>query len=161
MKPSGGQARTLLDGSVAGLTLRLLVAAGLAVVAYVHADLASGYDGVRATISEGDLFRTEAVAASVAALVVLAFGRKTGFGLALLVAVSALGAIVLYRYVDVGTLGPLPNMYEPIWFPEKTVAAVAAAATAVLAAGGLLRELRPRQKAAAALTTDRRTEVKP
>jgi hypothetical protein len=127
-----------LGGSGPELALRLLVAAGLAVIAYVHADLAPGYGGVRATISEGQLFWAMAVAASVAALVVLAVGRRTGFGLALLVAVSALGAIVLYRYVDVGTLGPLPNMYEPIWFPEKTVAAVAAAATTVLAAAGLL-----------------------
>jgi hypothetical protein len=131
----------LLGGSVTGLVLRLLVAAGLAVVAYVHADLAPGYDGVRATVSEGQLFRGEAAAASAAALVVLAVGRRTGFGLALVVAVSALGAIVLYRYVNVGQLGPLPDMYEPAWFPEKTAAAVAAAVTTALAAGGLLRDM--------------------
>jgi len=28
------------------------------------------------------------------------------------VAASALGAVLLYRYVDVGSLSPLPNMYE-------------------------------------------------
>jgi hypothetical protein len=141
MTLSPPRARTPSSGSVVRLVLRGLVAAALAVVAYVHADLASNYDGVRATLSEGELFRAEAVAASVAALVVLAVGRRTGFGLALLVAISALAPIVLYRYVDVGALGPLPNMYEPIWFTEKTVAVVAAAAAAVLAASGLLSEL--------------------
>jgi hypothetical protein len=69
------------------------------------------------------------VAASVAALIVLVVGRRTGFGLALAVAGSALGAILLYRYVNVGQLGPLPNMYEPAWFTEKTTAAAEAAAT--------------------------------
>ncbi len=142
----GDRGHPLLGASVAGLVLRLLAAAGLAVVAYVHADLAPAYDGVRATISEGALFRGEAAAASAAALVVLAVGRRAGFGLALVVAASALGPIVLYRYVNVGGLGPLPNMYEPAWFPEKTAAAVAAAAATALAAGGLLWEIRARGK---------------
>jgi hypothetical protein len=125
-----------------GLILRLLVAAGLAVDAYVHADLAPLYDAIRASVSQGDLFRIEAAAASAAALIVLAWGRRTGFALALLVAASALGAILLYRYVNVGALGPIPNMYEPAWFPEKITAAVAEAAAVVFAAAGLLWEAR-------------------
>jgi hypothetical protein len=129
----------------ARLALRLLTAAGLAIDAYVHADLAPAYDAIHGSISQGDLFRIEAAVASAAALIVLAVGRRTGFGLAFLVAVSALGAIMLYRYVDVGTLGPLPNMYEPAWFTEKTIAAVAEAAAAVLAACGLLWEMRHRR----------------
>ncbi|MGH3789612.1 MAG: hypothetical protein ACRDRU_15170 [Pseudonocardiaceae bacterium] len=42
-----------------------------------------------------------------------------------LVASSALGAVLLYRYVDLGSLGPLPDMHEPVWYPEKTVSAIA------------------------------------
>lgn len=126
--------------------LRLLAAAGLAVDAYVHADLAPAYGGIRATISEGDLFRIEAGAAAGAALIVLVAGRRAGFGLALAVAASGLGALLLYRYVDVGRLGPVPNMYEPSWFPEKTAATVAEAAAAVLAAGGLLWAARQRER---------------
>lgn len=95
-------------------------------------------------VSQGDLFRIEAAVASVAALIVLAVGRRAGFGLAFAVAASALGAIVLYRYVDVGSLGPLPNMYEPAWFTEKSIAAAAEAVATVLAAGGLLWEVRRR-----------------
>ena len=61
-----------------------------------------------------------------------------------MVAASSLTAILLYRYVNVGQIGFLPNMYEPAWFPEKSVAAVAEAAATVLAAGGLLWEVRKR-----------------
>ena len=129
------------------LVLRLLVAAGLAVDAYVHADLAPIYDGIHGSISQGDLFRIEAGAAAAAALIVLVAGRRTGLGLAFVVAASALGALLLYRYVDVGRLGPLPNMYEPGWFPEKTTAAVAEAAAGLLAAGGLLAAVRHREAA--------------
>ena len=129
---------------VTGLVLRVLVAAGLAVSAYVHADLAPVYDGIRASISQGDLFRIDAAAASLAALVVLVVGRRTGFALAFVVAASSLGAILLYRYVNVGPLGPLPNMYEPAWFTEKSIAAIAEAAATVAAACGLLWEVRKR-----------------
>jgi plastocyanin len=131
------------------LVLRLLVAAGLAIDAYVHADLAPAYDGIRATVSQGDLFRIEAGAAAAAALIVLVAGRRAGFGLAFAVAAGGLGALLLYRYVDVGHLGPVPNMYEPSWFPEKTTAAVAEAGAAVLAAGGLLWAARQREPARA------------
>ena len=127
------------------LLLRLLVAAGLAVDAYVHADLAPLYDGIRGSISQGDLFRIEAGAAAAAALIVVVAGRRTGLWLAFAVAASALGALLLYRYVDVGRLGPLPNMYEPGWFPEKTTAAVAEATAGALSAVGLLRGVRHRE----------------
>jgi hypothetical protein len=140
--PAAARGRSLATPLL--LAMRVLVAAGLAVDAYVHADLASLYDGVHGSISQGDLFRTEAAVASVAALIVLAVGRRAGFGLAFAVAASALGAIVLYRYVDVGPLGPLPNMYEPAWFTEKSIAAAAEAVATVLAAGGLLWEVRRR-----------------
>ena len=131
----------------AGLVLRLLVAAGLAVDAYVHADLAPVYAGIHGSISQGDLFRIEAGVAAAAALIVLVAGRRAGFGLAFAVSASAVSALLLYRYVDVGRLGPLPNMYEPSWFGEKTVTAVAEAAAVALSAGGLLWQVRHRQAA--------------
>jgi hypothetical protein len=126
-----------------GHAIRLVTAAGLAVDAYVHADLASAYDGIQATISQGTLFRIEAGAASLAALLVLATGRRAAFALAAFVAASAFGAIMLYRYVDVGPLGPLPNMYEPVWFAEKTAAAIAAGVATLGAIGGLTLSRRP------------------
>ena len=40
-------------------------------------------------------------------------------------AATALAAVVVYRYVDLGALGPLPDLYEPVWYPEKVVGVVA------------------------------------
>ena len=50
---------------LARLPLRLLVAAGLAVDAYVRFDLASAYDTTSARISQGTLFQIEGAAAAV------------------------------------------------------------------------------------------------
>jgi hypothetical protein len=58
---------------------------------------------------------------------------------ALGVGASALGAVLLYRYVDVGSLGPLPDMYENTWqVPGKLLSAYAEGAAVVLAGLGLL-----------------------
>jgi hypothetical protein len=136
--------------------LRLLVAGGLAVDAWVHARLAAGYDANRHAggLSQGDLFRAEAVVAGVVALLVLvvalARARVAGLvvaALGFLVSASALGALLLSVYRDVGAVGPLPDMYEPYWFPDKTLAAVTegiAAAASVALAVMLWRRLRRR-----------------
>jgi len=124
------------------LALRVLTAAGLAIDAYIHADLAGAYDPVRHSISQGTLFRIEAGAAAFAALLIVVTAHRAAWAVAFLVAASSFGAIVLYRYVDVGTLGPLPNMYEPIWFTEKWVAAVAEAVATVTALAGFVVAVR-------------------
>jgi hypothetical protein len=57
----------------------------------------------------------------------------------LAVAASALAAVLLYRYVDLGVLGPLPDIYENTWqVPGKLLSAYAEGAAAVLAGLGLL-----------------------
>jgi hypothetical protein len=114
-----------------------VAAAGLGYDAYAHLDLASSFDANAAMISQGMLFRVEAVLACLAAVLVLITGRWVAAIFAVLVAGSALGAVLLYRYVDLGALGPLPNMYEPSWYLEKTLSAVAEA-VAVVAAGVVL-----------------------
>ena len=129
-------------GAGAQALLRVLTAAGLAVDAYVHADLASTYDPVRNSISQGDLFRVEAGASALAALLILLSAHRLVWAFAFLVAASGLGAILLYRYVNVGTLGPLPNMYEPLWFPKKTAAAIAEGVATLTALAGLAQSLR-------------------
>ncbi len=119
--------------------LRLVTAAALAVDAYVHADLASTYDFTHATISQGTLFRIEAGAAALAALLVIVAGRRRlVWAFAFLVAASGLFAVLLYRYVDVGAFGPFPNMYEPIWYAEKTRSAIAEAIGTGTALAGFL-----------------------
>jgi hypothetical protein len=55
----------------------------------------------------------------------------------------ALGAVLLYRYVDVGSLGPLPDMYEDTWqVPGKLLSAYAEGAAVLLAGVGLLSHRR-------------------
>ncbi|MDQ0752438.1 hypothetical protein QF034_006669 [Streptomyces africanus] len=111
---------------------RVLAAAGLAVDAYLHAHLAERYDAISSSISQGTLFRIEAALAALAALLVLVWRRLPGDLFAASVAVGGLALLLVYRYVDVGELGPIPNMYEPIWYGEKE-ATVVVQAVAVLA----------------------------
>ncbi|MFI6286034.1 hypothetical protein ACIBCM_14955 [Streptomyces sp. NPDC051018] len=110
---------------------RLIAAAGLAVDAFIHARLADHYDNVSATVSQGDLFRVEAALASLAALLVLVWRRPPSDAFAWLVAAGGLALLLVYRYVDVGQMGPVPNMYEPVWTIDKWIAAVAQAVTVI------------------------------
>jgi hypothetical protein len=115
--------------------LALVVASGLGVDAYVHWQLAPGFDGIQGTasphISQGGLFRLETALAVIAMLLVLLTRHRLGALLAFLIAAGGLGAVLLYAYVDVGGFGPLPDMYDPIWYPEKTLSAIAEAVAAV------------------------------
>ena len=130
---------TLARSPIASWTLRVGTAAALGVDAVVHWQNAPAYDAVTGTVSQGALFRTEAVVAVVAGLLVLIRPRRSSWLAALLVAASALGAVLLYRYVDVGALGPLPDMYENTWqVPGKLLSAYAEAAAVGLAGLGLL-----------------------
>ena len=115
------------------LVLRVVAVGGLAVDVWVHATLESQYAGLGTTITQGRLFGAEAVAAGVIGLWLLVTGNKWAWVAAFLVGASALGAVLLYRYVDVGSLGPLPNMYEPTWYFRKTLSAYAEAAVVVAA----------------------------
>ena len=115
----------------------------------MHAELADQYDAVSATISQGDLFRIEAGLAALAALLVLAWRRRSADAFALLVAAGGLFAVLLCRYVDVGALGPFPNMYEPVWLSDKRLSAVSQAVAMVAAAFLLLTAGRRRRRGAA------------
>jgi hypothetical protein len=117
--------------------LGVVTAALLAIDAYVHLSDAGLYDGGTG-ITEGALFRVEACVAVVVAFALLVWPHRVVWLIALLVAASATGAIYLYTYVDVGVLGPLPNMYEPTWaLPGKRLAAAAETAATATAALGL------------------------
>jgi hypothetical protein len=130
------------------MTARLvaaITAAGLAVDAYVHWHLAPSFDTLTGTasphISQGQLFRLEACLALIAMLLVLVSRRRLAAAVAFLTAAGGLGAVLLFTYVDVGGLGPLPDMFDPLWYAEKTSSAVA---EAVAAAGALCLLLLPR-----------------
>ena len=113
------------------LVARVIAAAALAVDAYYHAKLAPSYDLVHKSVSEGNLFRAEAGLASLAALLLLVWHHPLSELFAWLVAAGGLAAVLVYRYVNVGTLGPLPNMYEPLWFHDKRLSALSQAVALV------------------------------
>jgi len=121
--------------------LRVVAATGLAVDAYVHADLAPAYAGPGGVVGQQGLFLVEAGIAVAAALLVLTRGWPAVYLAAALVAASALAAVIASRYVDLGPIGPLPDLYEPVWYPEKVVAA-GGEAVALVAAGLLLVGIR-------------------
>jgi hypothetical protein len=115
--------------------LTLVTAVGLGIDAYVHWHLAPNFDTLVGTgsphVSQGQLFRLEAALALIAMLLLLATRRRYAAAFAFLVAAGGLAALLLYGYVDVGGFGPLPDMYDPIWYAEKTISAVAEAFAAV------------------------------
>jgi hypothetical protein len=127
--------------------LAAMTAALLAVDAYVHLRDAGLYDENTATLSQGTLFRAQAAVAAVVAVTLVLRRHPVVWAIAALVAASAAGAVLLYTYVDVGPLGPLPNMYEPTWaVPGKRPSAIAEAAATVLAVTGLALALAARPR---------------
>jgi hypothetical protein len=129
----------LARSTIISWTLRVGAAAALGIDAAVHWRNASAYDAVAATVSQGELFRAEAVLAVAAGLLVLLWPRPGSWVAALGVGASALAAVLLYRYVDVGAVGPLPDLYENTWqVPGKLLSAYAEGAAVVLAGLGLL-----------------------
>lgn len=123
--------------------VRIGAAAGLLVSAVVHVQLAPGYQqAAPGGIGQGTLFLVQASAAVLAAVLVLFRGSRAAFATAALVGLSSLAAVVLYRYVQVPAVGPLPSMYEPVWYAAKVISAVAEGVGGVLAVAGyaLLRK---------------------
>lgn len=146
--------------SMATWALRLVVAAGLVIDAVIHLRLAGEYEfAFPEGIGGGTLFRLEAGLAIAAAAAVLVWGRRPAYVLALLVAGSAFLAVVTARYVEVPALGPLPSMYEPLWFFEKSLSAVAEAVAALGAVALLVS--RPHRKACTALPREKAVPSNP
>jgi hypothetical protein len=113
--------------------------AGLVVDAVTHLQLASVYQmAAPGGIGQGNLFRVEAVLALLAAVFLLVSPSRIAYAAAFAVAAGGLAAVLLNRYLDVPALGPIPSMYEPLWFAKKTATAVAEAGAAAGALTGLL-----------------------
>ena len=137
-RPSGW----LFRSGVGALQRALAVATAvlLGIDAYVHLHDAHFYDSAASSnISEGNLFRAQAILAVVVAVALLVRPHPVVWGVAVLVTASAVGAVLLYTYVDVGALGPLPNLYEPTWaLPGKLASAVAEGLGTLLAITGFV-----------------------
>jgi hypothetical protein len=100
--------------------LAVVAAAGLGIDAFTHLDLARLYRfNTTGTVNEGVLFQIEAALAIVAGLWILLRPGVLSSAFTLLVAGGGAFVLLLYRYVNVGKIGPIPNMYDPGWFTEK------------------------------------------
>lgn len=129
--------------------VRVLVALALVIDAVVHLRLASQMQlAAPGGIGGGWLFRIQAVLALVAALHLLLRPSRGAYLLAGAVALSAFVPVLLYTYVNVPAIGPIPSMYDPFWTTPKVVSAVAEGLGAVLAGVGVwlssgVRDVRP------------------
>jgi hypothetical protein len=100
--------------------LAVVAAAGLGIDAFTHLDLAHLYQAnTTGTVNEGVLFQIEAALAIVAGIWILLRPGVLSAAFTLLVAGGGAFVLLLYRYVNVGKIGPIPNMWDPGWFPEK------------------------------------------
>jgi len=135
------------DGTSAGkdalsLALRGVAALALAVSSYIHIDLAAGPMFADGQVTLAGLFIGQAIAAALTALWVLARGSRLSWLATGAVGAASLAALVVTVYVLVPSFGPFPAVYEPFWYPEKVMAALAAAVAAATAVAALLRTAR-------------------
>jgi hypothetical protein len=84
-------------------------------------------------LSQGDFFRAEATVALIAAATLLFRLRRYTAALAFVVAAAGTGAVVVHTYVNLGGFGPSPDMYDPAWYTQKTLSAVAEGIAAIAA----------------------------
>jgi len=130
------------------MLLRVLVVAGLVIDAVVHWRFAPDMAFVEGGSIEGDtLFRLQAAVAAVSAVLVAVRPRRWTYAVAFVVAATAVGALLLYLWVDVGVLGPLPDMHDPVWYGEKTWSLVGEGVAALAALGGVFLPRAERQGA--------------
>ena len=106
-------------------TLLLAAVGGLLVDAWVHIDLDHLYDFPQpGWVNESVLFQIEGLLAMGAAVWLVIRQDVWSAGFAALLSGGGAFLLILYRYVDVGRIGPIPNMHEPIWFTEKSVCVI-------------------------------------
>ncbi|MER3388825.1 MAG: hypothetical protein RJQ01_02215 [Microcella sp.] len=118
--------------------LYAVAGAGLIVNAVIHLQLAATFDAIAgALLSQGDLFRVQAAAGILITVALGAVRRAWVAAIAAVIALGGLGMLVLSTILvlDLTALG-LPAIFEPVWYVDKVVAAIAQG-VAALAAGAL------------------------
>lgn len=133
-----------------GTVLRLLGAAALGVSAYVHLRIALErpplYADGQVTLS--GMFILQGLAALAVVAWVLVRGDRLAWLAFGVVALASLVALVLSVYVQIPAVGPFPTLYEPLWYPDKYLAAASAAAAVAVAVIAVLLLRRPRGRTA-------------
>lgn len=122
-----------------------LLAVALIINAVIHLRLAAPFDAVAGTlVSQGDLFRIQAVSNVAAIVVVLLARRRWADALALVIAAGGAALIVVTALVplDLTAIG-LPLLFEPAYYPDKTMALVAQLVAVAAAIALILVRRRP------------------
>lgn len=127
----------------ATIAMRVLVAVPLAVSAWLHYDLAAGPMAAGGKLTLAGLFIGQAIVAGLITLWVLVRGDRLSLLAAAVVAIASFGALILTTYLKVPSIGPLPGVYDPSWYSDKTIAALSAGLAGLAALAALLRVRRP------------------
>ena len=123
--------------AVAERVIRGLVVLALVVDTVIHLRLAPQMElAAPGGIGGGWIFRLQAIAALLVAAFLLLRGSRWAYLIAAIVLVSVFGAVLTYAFVDLPAIGPIPPMYDPLWYPEKTLSAVVEGLGAALAVLG-------------------------
>jgi hypothetical protein len=96
--------------------LLVLTAASLAISAYVHLHLAKSY-AYPATITGTQLFVTQGVIALVVTAVLVVTDNRWAWVAAAVVGLASFAAVMSSRYLDIGAVGPFPDMRDTTWHP--------------------------------------------
>ena len=124
------------------IALYALTGAGLIVNAVIHLQLAATFDAVTGSLlSQGDLFRIQAVAGILITVALVIARRAWVAAIAAVIAIGGLGMLVLTTLMplDLTALG-LPAIFEPVWYSDKVIAALAQGIAALTAAALVLGE---------------------
>jgi hypothetical protein len=123
------------------------IAIALLLNAVIHVRLAGPFDAnPGALLSQGALFRIQAVVNAVVAVLVVARPRPWTMLLALAVAAGGAAVLTITTLVplDATALG-LPYLFEPAWYPAKQTSLVLQLLAAAVAGGALLHRRRRRR----------------
>jgi hypothetical protein len=114
--------------------IRGLVVLALVVDAVIHLRLAPQMEiAAPGGLGGGWIFRLQAIAALLVAAYLLLRGSRLAYLIAAVVLVSVFGAVLTYAFIDLPAIGPIPPMYDPLWYPEKVLSAVVEGLGAALA----------------------------
>ncbi|WP_298459865.1 hypothetical protein [uncultured Cellulomonas sp.] len=118
-----------------GTLLRVLGAITLGFSGYLHLRIALDrpplFGDGEVTLS--GLFVAQAVAAAVVVVWVLVRGDVLAWLAFAAVAAGSLVALLLSVVVRIPSIGPLPVIYEPLWYTDKYLAAISAGLAVVVA----------------------------
>lgn len=134
--------------SAARWILIALTSAALVVNAVIHLQLAGPFDAITGTlIGQGWLFRIQAIVNIAVAVLLLVVRRPWVAAAAAVAAAGGLALILITVAVplDLTALG-LPLLFEPLWYAQKTIAALVqglAVLTGAILIGALRRTAAP------------------